>query len=151
MYEIIDIFIDKWLPADENDDVITAVRQNLRADFVCKTDELIAQGISEETAQAQILAEFGAKEGMLRSVITERLKRRYIKFQKRYPVMIRCGIVSLIFAPLLIAFCFSGVDTKISSLVAWVVAVVTIVIYIITVEYVDYRFKQNLAKGDDDK
>ena len=106
-----------------------------------------ARDMGMEEAELRALVDYGAEEGARLEVLHARIRLSYAKFRRRYPWMIRLGVAGLVVLPPLAARLFRDVNGRAEALAAWTVAVIAMVAYVITVEYIDYRY-QKLLYGD---
>ena len=116
-----------------------------------KYKALIDKGWESRDALTRVLAEFGADEGVVRAVAFEELKLSYEKFDKSYKTLQTIGFAGVIIWPLLfVIFMFAvDVESKITFLVIWIVYLLLLAAYVITINYIDYRFKEKFKKEEE--
>ena len=145
--ESIDAFVDR-LFADRGDGAEEArakerVLNRLMADY----DARRAEGLGDEEARVCALTSFGAAEAADNAIRLEKRRTAYEKFRRRYPWMVRLGILGILVLPLIAAFLFHDADHKARALAAWTVAIIALVAFVIGVEYADSRYQRQL-RGD---
>ena len=75
----------------------------------------------------------------------EELERRRAiraRFRRRYPKLVKGGILTLTIGPIAAAILWGDADHMVQTLVWWTICVIAIVTYVIVVEYLDYRYQK---------
>ena len=74
----------------------------------------------------------------------EQERRRAIRarFRRRYPKLVKGGILTLTIGPIAAAILWGDADHMVQTLVWWTICVIAIVTYVIVVEYLDYRYQK---------
>lgn len=114
-----------------------------------KYDALISQGWESREALTKVLADFGADEGVMRAVAYEEMKASYEKFDRNYKKLQKIGFAGVIIWPIMFVSFLFTVESKITFLVIWVVYLILLAAYIITINYMDYRFKKKFKKEEE--
>ena len=101
-----------------------------------------AKGMAPWAADQHAMMRFGAVAGARESVA--RLRRRAIRarFRRRYPKLVKGGILTLTIGPIAAAILWGDADHMVQTLVWWTICVIAIVTYVIVVEYLDYRYQK---------
>lgn len=64
------------------------------------------------------------------------------RFRRRYPKLVKGGILTLTIGPIAAAILWGDADHMVQTLVWWTICVIAIVTYVIVVEYLDYRYQK---------
>lgn len=106
-----------------------------------RLNALLAEGVPQTEAEDRVLMEFGAKEGAQAAILQCRTQRSYQAFRRRYPWMVRGGLLALAVLPAAAALLFRDAE-KAGALAAWTLAIIAGVTFVIAVEYIDYRYQR---------
>ncbi|MEE1367974.1 MAG: hypothetical protein U0K16_04825 [Evtepia sp.] len=125
-------------PSPETEQAKAQVRKQLEADAAVYR----AKGMAPWAADQHAMMRFGAVAGARESVA--RLHRRAIRarFRRRYPKLVKGGILTLTIGPIAAAILWGDADHMVQTLVWWTICVIAIVTYVIVVEYLDYRYQK---------
>ena len=138
----IEVFISQLFAAYPEHEDVSAARAQITEQFAARLAALAEEGLSPEEAETRALIEFGAAEGARAAILQARTRRAYGAFRRRYPRMVRGGILALVAVPPAAALLFRSADQKAATLAAWTLAVIAGVAFVIAVEYVDYRYQR---------
>ena len=118
-------------PSPETEQAKAQVRKQLEADAAVYR----AKGMAPWAADQHAMMRFGA---------VARLRRRAIRarFRRRYPKLVKGGILTLTIGPIAAAILWGDADHMVQTLVWWTICVIAIVTYVIVVEYLDYRYQK---------
>ena len=120
-------------PSPETEQAKAQVRKQLEANAAVYR----AKGMAPWAADQHAMMRFGAVAGA-------RLRRRAIRarFRRRYPKLVKGGILTLTIGPIAAAILWGDADHMVQTLVWWTICVIAIVTYVIVVEYLDYRYQK---------
>lgn len=102
-----------------------------------------AEGLDEEAALCQALIQFGARAGAEEALRRTQFRAARGRFRRRYPWLIRGGLLALVAVPLLTTLIWGDVQHRLRTLALWTACIIAGVAFVIIVEYVDYRYRQN--------
>lgn len=135
-------FISRLFAAYPPNEDVLAAKTQLTEQLAARLAALEDEGLSPEEAQTRALIEFGAAEGAQAAILQARTRRSYRAFRRRYPWMVKGGILALVAVPPAAALLLRSADQKAEVLAAWTLAVIAGVAFVIAVEYVDYRYQK---------
>ena len=79
----------------------------------------------------------------------EELKEEFVngavKFEKRYPVMIRSGFLCMLIIPLVFLILMFSLNSKLVFLILWITSLVILCLYLICLEYFHDKMIKQLA------
>lgn len=131
------------LPEDaEREQAKEIIYKRLNASY----EEAMQEGMSSKDAFLLTMTCFGALEGAVAEYRHQKLLSAYCRFRKKYPIMIRCGLIALILVPLIFLILFSSVESKLVALTGWIISLIGLITFVICVEYVDYHYKKLLEQ-----
>ena len=123
-------------------DVVEQAKAQVRKQLEADAAVYRAKGMAPWAADQHAMMRFGAVAGARESVA--RLRRRAIRarFRRRYPKLVKGGILTLTIGPIAAAILWGDADHMVQTLVWWTICVIAIVTYVIVVEYLDYRYQK---------
>ena len=77
--------------------------------------------------------------------LKEEFMERALKFEKRYPVMIRSGFLCMLIIPLIFLILMFSLNSKLVFLILWIASLVILCLYLITLEYLHDKMVKQLA------
>lgn len=101
-------------------------------------------GYEQEWQLQHIIQDACLGENIEGELLWQRLLLSYAKFQKKYPVLIRWGFLAILFIPLVFLVLMFSLESKLVCLTLWIISMITIAAYLITVEYMDYHYQRLL-------
>lgn len=141
--QFIHLLLEEFEPDADTEAAKAALLCKLRQEY----DRYLAAGMPPKAAATQVLFFFGAREGVQAEVARQRLLSRYRRFQHKYPILVRCGFLGILFIPALVMVLFLNLEGKLTALAGWVVSIIALVTFIICLEYIDYRYRKLLKLG----
>lgn len=72
----------------------------------------------------------------------------YKRFLELYPKLIRSGFIAIFTIPILFMILMFSVESKLIFLVLWIISIIAIAGYLITVEYIYYHYKEKFGEFD---
>ncbi len=153
----IDDFVEELFEKNSNIKLVRnqasydGAREYIKKRLNTKYKALVDKGWKSQDALTRVLAEFGADEGVMRAVAYEELKISFEKFDRNYKKLQRIGFAGVIVWPVLFVIFMFAVDmeSKITFMVIWVVYLLLLAAYVITINYIDYRFKKKFKKEEE--
>lgn len=105
------------------------------------------QGVPEEQALVRAKEDYGTQAGIERSLFLLEQKGRYMKFRRKYPILVRTGLVGIL-AITVLALVFAGTtESKLTALTWWIAGIIALVAFVIIVECVDYHYHKLIERG----
>lgn len=80
--------------------------------------------------------------------LKEEFIERALKFEKRYPVMIRSGFLCMLIIPLIFLILMFSLNSKLVFLILWIASLVMLCLYLIVLEYLHDKMVKQLALTD---
>lgn len=77
--------------------------------------------------------------------LKEEFMERALKFEKRYPVMIRSGFLCMLIIPLIFLILMFSLNSKLVFLILWIASLVILCLYLIALEYLHDKMVKQLA------
>ena len=77
--------------------------------------------------------------------LKEEFINRAVKFEKRYPIMIRSGFLCMLIIPLIFLILMFSLNSKLVFLILWIASLVILCLYLIGLEYFHDKMEKQLA------
>lgn len=77
--------------------------------------------------------------------LKEEFINRAVKFEKRYPIMIRSGFFCMLIIPLIFLILMFSLNSKLVFLILWIVSLVILCLYLICLEYFHDKMEKQLT------
>lgn len=149
----IDNFIHNLFSCFEETEELKELKKKTHKELCEKYDVLISQGLTHDEAILQIKIDFGAREFVLHQLNEKKAISHYEKFKSLYPKLKNFGLIA-IGAVTLLAITVAGTTSlKLEMLTTWIVLIILLVFFEMTVEYLDYWFtnRYSFMKPDAEK
>jgi putative membrane protein len=75
----------------------------------------------------------------------EAFMKRWVKFERKYPKLIKYGLRSMLIIPSIFLILMFGLESKLIFLILWIGFIVGLAVYLIVVEYMHNRIEQELS------
>ena len=133
-------YIESLFQELPDSEAVTYIKNKLITSMEKKYQEQLEQGFSQEAAFRQVLFDFGAKQGMEAALFDYRVKTNYIRFQRRYPKMIRLGFLGILILPLGFLVMMFSLEAKLVALLGWIISLIALITFLTVVDYINYRY-----------
>ena len=130
------------LPGGEES--VMAAKEALRVRMIQQYEDCIRKGMSPAYAYVRVVEEFGRKEGAAAEITRQKLLKAYQHFMKRYPRMVKAGFLGIIICPLVFLVLMLGLEWKLIFLTFWILSILILAVYILTVEYIHFRLNMKM-------
>ena len=121
-----------------------AVRQRLLNRLEAEYMSYLSQGRPKKDAVSLTLMHFGFQDALDTELRKEKLLDTYKRFRIKYPLFIRGGFLGILIIPAVFLILMFSLESKLIFLTAWIVSIILLAVYLICVEYIDYRYKKLL-------
>lgn len=81
----------------------------------------------------------------------EKLKIQYDEFEEAYPKRVKGGLLAIVIIPIFFMILMFSMESKLLFLSLWIVSILAIAGYLIYLEYVHYKYKEQFEEDTNEE